>query len=282
MDNKTIGLFVIGSILLIIVLAFAFSPKFRKDVIASEGEAAVLGLINVKGVLIVLLTAIFGGIFAYIIQLDAGIVPDAIDTGKALAHLVASEDDQYRIENQDGVFRIFCNGQSIGTVEQKTEGNIQLVKSKEHWNQWQVNKNEARIGVVNMRLNQEQVIYSEAQNRSFRKNRPYQIGDLDFYFIIDSIYRSYEGRKTRYNYDVRFGEGKQSDKVKWQASEEHYSKTANGRVYFNNGLRRYHSPDWEYNYYIGMGLGQPAFDSLSNTFTGVEKVNIIAVESKID
>ena len=65
-----IGLSVIGLILLIIIVAFVFSEKFRKDVIASQGEASILGMFNVKGVIIILLTAIFVGAFIYIINIS--------------------------------------------------------------------------------------------------------------------------------------------------------------------------------------------------------------------
>lgn len=69
MKEYIIGLIVIGIILLAVMGAFIFSDKFRKDVIASEGEASVFGLLNVKGVIIVLLTAVFCGAFIYIISL---------------------------------------------------------------------------------------------------------------------------------------------------------------------------------------------------------------------
>ena len=67
---QLIAVLIIGAILLIIIGAFVFSSSFRKDVIASEGEASILGLFNVKGVLIILLTAIFCGTFIYILRED--------------------------------------------------------------------------------------------------------------------------------------------------------------------------------------------------------------------
>jgi len=70
MDIQLIALIVIGVILLIIIGAFVFSSSFRKDVIASEGEASILGMFNVKGVLIILLMAIFCGTFIYVLQYE--------------------------------------------------------------------------------------------------------------------------------------------------------------------------------------------------------------------
>ena len=54
------------ALLLILLLGgFVFSPSLRKDLVASEGEASVLGWISVKGVLIVLLAALFLGGMIY-------------------------------------------------------------------------------------------------------------------------------------------------------------------------------------------------------------------------
>ncbi|MDH6312475.1 uncharacterized protein (UPF0333 family) [Parabacteroides sp. PFB2-10] len=66
--NQIIALVIIGALLIIIIAAFVFSSSFRKDVIASEGEASILGLFNVKGVLIILLAAIFCGALIYVFE----------------------------------------------------------------------------------------------------------------------------------------------------------------------------------------------------------------------
>lgn len=54
------------SILLVaLVTALIFSSSFRNDVLGSEGEARILGIISVKGVSIVVLSALFLGGLIY-------------------------------------------------------------------------------------------------------------------------------------------------------------------------------------------------------------------------
>jgi len=53
-----IGIIIIGIALMLIVGAFVFSNTFRKDVIASEGEASMFGVLNIKGVIIILLMGV--------------------------------------------------------------------------------------------------------------------------------------------------------------------------------------------------------------------------------
>ena len=48
-------------LLIALVLALIFSVKYRRDMLGHEGEAKVFGLITVKGVAIVLLSALFLG-----------------------------------------------------------------------------------------------------------------------------------------------------------------------------------------------------------------------------
>jgi hypothetical protein len=54
--------------LLIIILAAALSPKFRRDFVAvGEGQAKVLGILSVSGATIVLLAAVLAGTAAFIV-----------------------------------------------------------------------------------------------------------------------------------------------------------------------------------------------------------------------
>ncbi len=64
----TIGLVIIGAVLLLTMGGFVFSEKFRKDVTASEGEASFFGMLSVKGVIIVLLIGIFVAAMVLIIK----------------------------------------------------------------------------------------------------------------------------------------------------------------------------------------------------------------------
>ncbi len=280
--NNTIGLVVIGTILVAIMLAFIFSPQFRKDVIASEGEAALFGMINVKGVIIVLLTAIFGGIFAYIIKLDAEATSPITKHTKYF--LNKNGLSTYTITNQDGVFvgEAEIPIDSTAAIPINTMKALQATRNTSDWDNWDIESDGTKLGYVSMKVNQEQLIYNQGQNKTFFKNKAYQIGDLDFYFKIDSIYRSYASNKTNYNYAISFGEGKGGNAIKWLKAKDPYMKTANGRIYVNRGLERFQQANWKHNYYVGLGLGQPLIDSLSNSFVSVDMVNIIAIASALE
>lgn len=53
---------IISSIILISLIgALIFKDSFRKDILISEGEATIFGILNVKGVAIVVLTGLFLG-----------------------------------------------------------------------------------------------------------------------------------------------------------------------------------------------------------------------------
>ncbi|MFH1323432.1 MAG: hypothetical protein ABIH80_06360 [Methanobacteriota archaeon] len=50
-----------GLLLFLVTTAFLFSEKFRNDVVVGEGEANVLGILNAKGAIIVVVLAMFIG-----------------------------------------------------------------------------------------------------------------------------------------------------------------------------------------------------------------------------
>lgn len=281
--SRTIGLIVIGLILLAIITAFIFSSKFRKDVIASEGEAAVLGLINVKGVIIVLLTGIFGGIFTYIIQLDSGVIETKeINANSAISFLKNLEEEEYTLVEKGGKMYIHCNGTSIGTLNLNSEMDLSAKKSPEDWDNWYVGIDGSNMGFVSLNLNQEQMMYNSTEAPVFYPHRPYQIGDLDFYFKIDSIYGIEHKGAFKYNYEIQFGEGKSSNSINWSSNRHQYFKTPDGIIKINGGLKRIQDSKWDNNYYVGLGLGQPTHNAEKNIYTLVEKVNVIAIESKLE
>ncbi len=101
MDLQTIGLIIIGTILLGITGAFILSPAFRRDVIASEGEASILGLFNVKGVVIILLIAIFAGSFIYIIRgerSELAVPVNPVDSTHKVSYLITLGNHKKKIE----------------------------------------------------------------------------------------------------------------------------------------------------------------------------------------
>ncbi|MCK4830287.1 hypothetical protein KA005_81970 [bacterium] len=54
-----------GILLILVTFAFIFSERFRKDVLAGEGETQVLGILNAKGATIVVLFALLIGGMLY-------------------------------------------------------------------------------------------------------------------------------------------------------------------------------------------------------------------------
>ena len=52
--------------------------------------------------------------------------------------------------------------------------------------------------------------------------------------------------------------------------------------FYSLELKRIQDSKWKNNYYVGLGLGQPSHDTEKNNFTLVEKVNVIAIESKLE
>lgn len=275
----TIGLIVIGIILIGIIGAFIISANFRKDVIASEGEAAVFGLINVKGVIIVLLTAIFVGAFVYIIKLNyepqtkvmQSTVIDYLKNNNSISYSIKSN------ANNKG-FNLWANTTKIGQVELDLNDDFALIKNPNSVDEWFVEKGDSQLGTVSVRIAQEQHFWHRGQNPAFyEQKKAYKVGDLDFYFRIDSIYSIKSDTTSIPYYVFSFGEGNQPDNVKWRRAKEEYSKTDNGNIDLNNGLKHIFDKQWMGNYYVGLGVGLPG-----GVKSHVEMLNIVVIQSKLE
>ena len=282
MDLRTIGLLVTGLILLAIITAFIFSAKFRKDVIASEGEAAVLGLINVKGVIIVLLTGIFGGIFAYIISLEpAEVTVEDMNSSQALDYMKKARDIDYEVRQGADSIRIFANGAAIGAIPNPPPQKLQTSRNKEQIRNWDVGPSlDAVVGYVNM-SSDEGYLRRDSIHTTFDVGEPYKLKNLDLYFRIDSI-KHFERTRTKYRYYVRFGEDKDGQGPKWRSKAEEFYKTPSGKIYLEEEFRVLQDADWESDYLLKMGVGQPLPISTPTNFQYVEVLNVEAVELKID
>jgi len=67
-------------LLVAITLALIFSEKFRKDVIGGDNDAKILGLISVKGAVIIVLSALFlGGAIYPLKYVDAAFVEPEVE-----------------------------------------------------------------------------------------------------------------------------------------------------------------------------------------------------------
>jgi len=68
---------IISSIILISLIgALIFKEKFRKDILVSEGEATIFGILNVKGVAIIVLTGLFLGSLIWSTSNNSKKLPD--------------------------------------------------------------------------------------------------------------------------------------------------------------------------------------------------------------
>lgn len=286
MDIKLIGLLVIGVILVAIITAFIFSSKFRSDVIASEGEAAVLGLINVKGVIIVLLTAIFGGIFVYILTWEpAGnieVIERELTTKAALNYLRDTDADHYKIRAQGDSLKILANSVPIGTLELSSSQRLLSTRNQQHSDRWNVNLDKnVTVGYVGLATENGYLQWDERDSvgrMTYEVGTPYKIKNLDLYFRIDSITR-YQRSGTRYKYYTSFGEGERASNIHWSEENEQFEKTPDGKIYVNEEFRALRDPNWHSDYFLKLGVGQP---STANDRLGfVEKLNVVAVEVRV-
>lgn len=275
------GIIITGVVLFAIVMAFIFNGKFRKDVIASEGEAAVFGLINVKGVIIVLIIAIFGGLLGFLVQLDLNVQDIDITNARAINQLSESNEDQYSLSHRGDNWVISSGGVEIGMITLDTNSDLSATKSPTNSKHWYVGKDGSKYGLVSTRVDQEQILFDYEHFTSFYTKKPYEIGNLKLRFIIDSIYAIHFNGRTKYNYIVRFGEQVGNRDIAWGRQLE-YEKSADGEIRLANGLKQIQEPKWENNYFVGIGLGQPTYDSVHRVYPGVDKLNLIAVESKVE
>lgn len=90
-------------LLIFLVFALIFSDKFRGDILGHEGEAKVLGIFTVKGVAIVLLSAIFLGGMIYPLTTDQAASRCAIEIQKisSLVHAKYRYEIEYAANKPD-------------------------------------------------------------------------------------------------------------------------------------------------------------------------------------
>ncbi len=297
---KQVGVIVIGIILLAIVLAFIFSGKFRKDVIASEGEAAVLGLINVKGVIIVLLTAIFGGIFVYLIRLDATrsevITVSPIDIEKATELLSESKKDHYTLKYVGDSIAIHLNGEKIGAtvamrnrlsarksqsedpiweVLDQTQRNLGYMELDYHYAYLNL---ENKQGHVNIGENMQKTAADQRVKKALYVNQPYQLDNSTLAFRIDSIHT-----KNEYYYWVSFGEGDVDypNGIKWKNGSLRFERSMDGVLNRAGQYKCLFDANWKKLYYVGIGLGYPRHNE-QDVYTHVERATVFVIESFLD
>jgi hypothetical protein len=281
----TFGLIVFGIILLAIISAFIFSPSFRKDVIASEGEAAVLGVINVKGVIIVLLMGIFGAFFFAIIRNDAGSGQTGQDmtTADALKHLQSNTKAFEIKEKRKGIYITHDTvDYMIGDLPPVDYSEDKLIANKDtnDLNKWNLSLSGSNLGAVRLNLEQARIIFDSSAVKNYKFGEPYKIGELDLHFKIESVYEG-PPNSGQYTYDIRFGEAQSPRDIIWYESTVTYPKSLNGKIILNNGLNSLEHPQWKNEYYVGLGIGIPLQDD-EKKYISVDCLNIIAVKAKVE
>jgi len=286
LSPTTFGIVVISVLLSAIIAAFIFSPKFRKDVVASEGEAAVLGLINVKGVIIVLLTAILVGSFVYILKLEASSHNSDIEFPNlevTNGENIKVPDCQLNIKD-DSIF-ISANGRVLGVLNTEQLQNLKVIKDKEIEFKWNAKLfDKIKLGEINISHDTEFIQNSEGDIESlpFKVHKPYRVSDLNLFFIIDSIQYYSINSNVGYNYWIRFGEGQNSSEVKWLDEPVSYIKTRNASLSPKQSFKCIQHKSWNNMYYIALGLGQPLVDTTNMKYSEVQMLNLNALEISLN
>lgn len=241
---EIVGLVIIGGILIAIISAFIFSEKFRKDVIASEGEASVFGMINVKGVIIVLLTAIFCGAFIWIMDNKTTEIPDCLSEKK----LIELEN---RLRNpsreKDGYGILLSDSSTVVSFTPKTQ-----IAYKRNAQQFRVGQRYTLFKTI-------------AGKEVF----------ADFWFKIDTI--KIIGPEM-YSHEVIFGEGE----ISYPDTVE-IIKTAAGVITDKTEVLSLNHKEWKHSYTVMMALGYPwKKDKKIEYLDAIDRSTVILTVSNVE
>ncbi|MFT5823932.1 MAG: hypothetical protein ACI8ZM_005198 [Crocinitomix sp.] len=279
---KAFGVLLIGIILLAIVIAFIFSAKFRKDVIAGEGEAAVLGLINVKGVIIVLLTGIFGGIFVYLIVTDTSpVVNQNFTVQNAITKIKTDQTENSElslIKTGDNV-EVRVGETTLGTAQIAQEKlTLAVTKRRTKLPVWDILKNDnavqgLRIGTtfsyrifganatnILDSINHGGVTHHGHSGKSLNFSEAYRAGNSStLFFRIDGVDQSGVSK-----YTINFAEyNEQRDSLVWKVFPDNgleknlFYKTGSGKIHESEQFKLLQWKDWDKIYFVAVGIGNP-------------------------
>lgn len=244
MELQTLALVIIGIILLFIIGAFVFSSSFRKDVTAAEGEASVLGMFSVKGVLIILLCAIFCGTFIVIFQSDKKNSSTRVDVSQTSNNL------------------------------DKTRPSVDLKKPSGHIYNVLVDSfvSHEITPVITSIITKDIINFG---------TKTVVDGMPNFYFRIDSV--EYDNNiKSRYNYFVNFAEANESDTI-WLNTPRLVEKSANGEFDTNSKIMDINNEAWSSRYKVLMLLGHPSgYDIKEKAYKRIEMATLIFVSARVD
>lgn len=284
-NSQIFGLVTVSALLVAIIVAFIISPKFRKDVIAGEGEAAVLGIINVKGVIIVLLSALLIGSLLFILRLDAGGNPDLVYDGNESKRVSGELANCSLNVDRDTIF-VSVNGTRIGVLDKSNLASLKVSKDRDvefKWNAQIFDK--IKLGEISLAHDTEFIQNTEGDvvSRPFTVKTPYKVSDLDLYFMIDSVQYYLNNEKQGYNYWIQFGEGTNKKNIKWLDEPVSYEKTKNASILPQRSFRCIQHRTWDHMYYIAMGLGQPMSDTSGTlSYKEVQMINLNALEISLN
>lgn len=282
MDLTFLGVIIIGIVLLAIVSAFIFSKSFRQDVIHGQGKAKIGDVVTVEGVIIVVIMAVMIGALLYLVNnRPISMGTDQITLASAINKLKNDKTIRYRIFEENGRHFVKAKDRTLGEIQTDTNHKLKVSKDIRNAQRWLTGADSTKLGYITLEMNQHMRLWKANNGIFYRLNQPYRVGKTELWFKIDSIYNTHVSGKTFYHYQLSFGKGESEKRIVWPVQEK-FDKTTNGEIDETANQRFLTQPEWESNYYIAIGIGQPAYDSITNSFPGVEKLNMFVLEGRVE
>lgn len=295
-QTKLIGLVFIAGIAIALMWPFIRDPKFRQDLLSSEGEGSFKG-VKIKGGTFLLLFFLLVGSFVFILMYE--VKPKELSIEELIAKINQSEGD-YQLKNDDNTIVIYKDSLKLAKLNIKTNKGLNTSKGSKK-NSWIVSHEDvSRLGFIKMKHQENHVKRTdEIRKHVIGKETPHRIKKLDLYFRIDSVAKytrkvAVDSLITGYDYWVTYGEldGESEDGsefILWQNKSKKYIKTPNAQLNVASSFDIIQDASWKNNYFVGMGLGYPHKDSIFKGFEFirieydyVELINVIALEYSIE
>jgi len=282
MNLTLLGVIIIGIVLLAIVSAFIFSKSFRQDVIHGQGKAKIGDVVTVEGVIIVVIIVVMVGALIYLVNNgSASQSSHQITLASAIDKLKNDKTIHFKIFEENGRHFVKATDRILGEIQTDTNQKLKVCKDIRHAQRWLTGSDSTKLGYITLEMDQHMRLWKANNGIFYRLNQPYRVGKTELWFKIDSIYNTHFSGKTFYHYQLSFGTGESENRITWPVQEK-FDKTANGAIDKTTNQRFITRPEWENNYHITVGIGQPAYDSITHSFPGVEKLNMLVLEGRVE
>ncbi len=282
MNLTLLGVIIIGAVLLAIVSAFIFSKSFRQDVIHGQGKAKIGDMISVEGVIIVVIIVVMVGALVYLVNTQQ--IPadqNQITLASAIDKLKSDKSISFKLYEENGRHFVKAEDRMLGEIHADINHKLKVFKDSHDAQKWLTGADSSKLGYITLEMNRHLNLWKAHNGIFYRLHQPYRVGKTELWFKIDSIYNTHISGKTFYHYQLSFGQGESENNVTWPVQEK-FDKTTNGEIDESANQRFLSKVEWESNYYVALGIGQPAYDSISNSFPGVEKLNMLVLEGRIE